>query len=97
MSTHWPAGEEALVDSLGTSLPKASRHRLYFDFGTETLDAAYEPYQQRMDGWVRAAGYRFGHDWLTRRFEGAEHSERAWRARVDIPLRFLLGAEVAAS
>lgn len=97
LSTHWPAGEEALVDSLGASLPKASRHRLYFDFGTETLDAAYEPYQQRMDGWVRAAGYRFGHDWLTRRFAGAEHSERAWRARVDIPLRFLLGAEVAAS
>jgi len=97
LSTHWPAGEEALVDSLGASLPKASRHRLYFDFGTETLEAAYEPYQQRMDGWVQAAGYRFGHDWLTRRFAGAEHSERAWRARVDIPLRFLLGAEVAAS
>ncbi len=90
LSTHWPAGEEALVDSLGVALPKAGRHRLYFDFGTETLDATYEPYQQRMDQWVKAAGYAAGHDWLTRKFDGAEHSERAWRARVHIPLAFLL-------
>lgn len=95
LSTHWPAGEEALVDSLGAALPKAGRHRLYFDFGTETLDAAYEPYQRRMDEWVNAAGYAAGYDWLTRRFDGAEHSERAWRARVHIPLAFLLGREAA--
>ncbi|MDS4021003.1 MAG: alpha/beta hydrolase-fold protein [Candidatus Competibacter sp.] len=96
LSTHWPAGEEALVDSLGAMLPKAGRHRLYFDFGTETLDVAYEPYQQRMDEWVRRAGYQAGRDWLTRRFDGAEHSERAWRGRVHIPLAFLLGWEAAA-
>ncbi|MDS4070808.1 MAG: alpha/beta hydrolase, partial [Candidatus Competibacter sp.] len=83
-------------DSLGAMLPKAGRHRLYFDFGTETLDVAYEPYQQRMDEWVRRAGYQAGRDWLTRRFDGAEHSERAWRARVHIPLAFLLGWEAAA-
>lgn len=92
LSTHWPAGEEALVDFLGSRLPPAGQHRLYFDFGTETLDAAYEPYQQRMDGWLQAAGYQQGRDWLTRKFEGAEHSERAWRARVDIPLQFLLNS-----
>ncbi len=28
LSTHWPAGEEALVDALGTALPKAGRHKL---------------------------------------------------------------------
>jgi predicted alpha/beta superfamily hydrolase len=93
LSTHWPAGEEALVDSLGAALPKAGRHRLYFDFGTETLDAAYEPYQRRMDEWVKAAGYVSGRDWLTRKFDGAEHSEQAWRARVDIPLAFFLGRQ----
>lgn len=91
LSTHWPAGEEALVDWLGASLPQAGRHRLYFDFGTETLDATYEPYQRRMDEWLKAAGYEAGRDWLTRKFDGAEHSERAWRARVHIPLAFLLG------
>ncbi len=90
LSTHWPIGREALVDGLGAALPAAGRHRLYFDFGTETLDTAYEPYQQRMDEWLRAAGYESGRDWLTRKFVGAEHSERAWRARVHIPLAFLL-------
>ncbi|MDW8269678.1 MAG: alpha/beta hydrolase-fold protein [Anaerolineae bacterium] len=91
VSTHWPAGGHALVDDLGAHLPRPGLHRFYFDYGTETLDADYEPYQRRMDEHLRAAGYRHGHDWLTRRFAGAEHSERAWRARVDIPLRFLLG------
>ncbi|WP_246327457.1 alpha/beta hydrolase [Candidatus Competibacter phosphatis] len=91
LSTHWPIGEEVLVDALGTALPSAGRHRLYFDFGTETLDANYEPWQQRMDEWLRTASYREGRDWSTRKFEGAEHSERAWRERVPIPLAFLLG------
>lgn len=90
LSTHWPIGREALVDALGTALPGAGRHRLYFDFGTETLDATYEPYQQRMDEWLRKAGYEAGRDWVTRKWVGAEHSERAWRARVHIPLEFLL-------
>lgn len=90
LSTHWPAGENGLVDFLGSRLPPAGQHRLYFDFGTETLDADYEPYQCRMDEWLEAAGYQMGLDWLTQKFEGAEHSERAWRARIDIPLRFLL-------
>ena len=40
---------------------------------------------------MRAAGYTFGVDWLTRKFEGAEHSERSWRERVHMPLEFLLG------
>jgi enterochelin esterase-like enzyme len=90
VSTHWPAGGNSLVDAMGAALPPAGRHRLYFDYGTETLDAAYEPFQLRMDEHLRAAGYRQGVDWETRAFPGAEHSERSWRERVHIPLRFLL-------
>ena len=30
--------------------------------------------------------------WITRRFEGADHSPRAWRERLHIPLKFLLAA-----
>jgi predicted alpha/beta superfamily hydrolase len=91
LSTHWPAGENMLVDYLGAHLPRAGGHKLYFDFGTATLDWNYEPYQRRMDEHLRAAGYRQGVDWMTRKFEGAEHNEAAWRARVHIPLVFLLG------
>jgi predicted alpha/beta superfamily hydrolase len=91
LSTHWPIGGRRLVNALGAVLPRAGQHRLYFDYGTRTVDRQYEPLQQWMDRWVAAAGYRQGEDWLTRKFAGADHSERAWRVRVHIPLDFLLG------
>ncbi len=90
LSTHWPAGGDALVDDLAAHLPKPGRHKLYFDYGTATLDALYEPFQRRMDGHLAAAGYTRGVDWITLKFDGAEHNEGAWRARVGLPLRFLL-------
>ena len=75
---------------LAAHLPLPGRHKLYFDYGTATLDELYEPFQLRMDGHLAAAGYTRDVDWMTRKFEGAEHNEAAWRARVDGPLRFLL-------
>ncbi len=51
----------------------------------------YGPYQEEVDQVIQAKGYTKGKDWLTLRFEGAEHSERAWRERVHLPLEFLLG------
>lgn len=91
VSTHWPVGDGLVVDALAGMLPPPGRHKFYFDFGTETLDALYEPYQLRADAIMAAAGYTPGVDWLTRKFPGAAHDEAAWRARVDIPLTFLLG------
>ena len=44
-----------------------------------------------MDAVLRRLGYREGRDWLTLKFAGAEHSEKSWRERVDLPLAFLLG------
>ncbi len=92
LSTHWPIGGTLLIDWFGANLPRPGAHRLYFDFGTDTLDAPYAPYQQRMDERLAQAGYAPGRDWQTRKFDGAEHSERAWRARVAEPLQFLLRA-----
>mgnify|MGYP003548347931 CR=1 FL=1 len=40
---------------------------------------------------LRKAGYVEGQNWITKKFEGAEHSEKAWRLRVDQPLVFLIG------
>jgi glycosidase/predicted alpha/beta superfamily hydrolase len=91
VSIHWPLGDGIVVDYLARHLPPRDGHRLYFDYGTTTLDAAYEPYQRRVDAMLTAAGWRPGVDFLSRRFDGAEHSERAWRARLGVPLGFLVG------
>lgn len=94
LSTHWTIGGELLVDALGAALPPPGQHRLYFDYGTEGLDGAYEPFQLRMNGHLRAAGYREGHDYHALRFDGADHNEAAWRARLHLPLRFLLAGTI---
>lgn len=93
VSTHWSIAGDALLAFFGAALPPPGRHRLYFDYGTRGLDADYEPYQLRMDALLRAAGYRAGADWLTRAFPGADHTEADWRARVEIPLTFLLRSD----
>lgn len=99
LSTHWPidlqnrepAMGEAMIGYFAKNLPPTGNHRIYFDYGTATLDAHYEPFQILMDEKMRAAGYTAGQDWLTRKFPGAEHNEPAWRVRFHEPLSFLLG------
>ena len=91
VSTHWPAGNGIALDDFAAHLPDPATHRYWFDFGTAALDASYEPYQQRADEILRTAGYVEGQNWITQKFEGAEHSEKAWRLRVDQPLTFLVG------
>ena len=90
MSTDWNIAQGAFAAWLENHLPDAGSHRIYFDHGTETYDASYGPYQLEMDAVMRNKGYRDGEDWITRRFEGADHSPRAWRERLHIPLKFLL-------
>ncbi len=90
LSTHWPAGDGAVVRWLDGHLPSAGAHRIYFDHGTETYDANYGPFQEQMDEVMRQRGYTAGEDWVTLRFEGADHSPKAWRERLHIPLKFLL-------
>jgi len=106
MSTHWPlvinpdgkpvSQEDYDVVSatferyLAPALPSPSTHRLYFDHGTETLDAIYKQYQDRVDTVVAKRGYRQGVNWLTRNYPGQKHNEISWASRVDVPLTFLL-------
>ncbi len=98
VSTHWPLSlhlnEESLsepyIQWLSQNLPAPDNHRLYFDFGTETIDAYYEMHQNNMDIVMRESGYEEGNNWMTLKDEGATHSEAAWKDRVKIPLEFLL-------
>lgn len=91
ISTHFPLGKGAMLDYMAKHLPAPKTHRIYFDYGTKTLDKDYEPYQKRADELMRKKGYKAGKNWTTRRFEGDDHTEKSWRARVDVPLSFLLG------
>jgi enterochelin esterase-like enzyme len=98
MSTHWTgtmhADEkdvpQAFFDYMGKHLPDPATHRIYFDHGTATIDAAYPALQSQADDVMRAKGYGDA-NWLTLRFQGAEHSENAWSARLSVPLLFLFG------
>ncbi len=97
LSTHWlgimptpnnpvPAAFEAY---LAKNLPNPKKHKLYFDYGDQTLDAFYKPFQTKIDDVMTKKGYG-AKLWQTREFLGADHSEKSWRARLDIPFLFLL-------
>ena len=77
---------------LADALPLAGQHRLYFEHGDRNLDALYAPFQQAMDQLALAQRFRLGIDLLSQRFGGADHNERAWRARLAPVLQFLLPA-----
>ncbi len=97
LSTHWPGSfdaennpiPDAFMSYLRRNLPDPKTHKIYFDYGTETLDALYEPYQKKADEVMRSRGYT-EKNWITQKFEGADHSENAWKERLHIPFTFLL-------
>ncbi len=98
LSTHWsvslndstPAFPKALHRYISEQLPSVrSGHRLYFDYGTATLDRFYPKYQIITDSIMRKRGYT-AKQWITKEFRGAEHNERAWKVRFAEPLQFLL-------
>jgi len=97
LSTHWtgifsadnnpfPA---AMMKYLKKNLPSQLDHKIYFDHGTATLDSLYKPFQQRADKKMMRKGFS-SKNWITKEFRGADHSERSWNSRLDIPVLFLL-------
>jgi enterochelin esterase-like enzyme len=73
----------------GLAVPKGARY--WFDFGTEGLDAEYEETHEAVRRWLLGQGLVEGEDFVVRRYEGADHNEASWRARLDDPLAFLFG------
>lgn len=97
LSVHWIGTFErnaaipmATFAYLSAHLPEPAGHRLYLDRGTETLDALYGPSFAFGDDVIRERGYTDA-NYMQRVFPGTDHSEKAWSARLDIPLLFLLG------
>lgn len=97
LSTHWPGIfsvennpiPDAFVNYLKLKLPKPQTHKIYFDYGDQTLDALYPPLQKKADEVMKLKGFT-DKNWITKFFPGQDHSEKSWNARLDIPLLFLL-------
>jgi glycosidase/predicted alpha/beta superfamily hydrolase len=90
LSTGWPVADGAVIEYLRHHAPDPRTHRFYFDLGTATLDSLFPPWQARADSALRASGYVAGRSFVSRTFLRAEHNERAWRDRLEIPLVYLL-------
>ena len=98
MSTHWPgifAMEnnpipDAFINYLRKKLPDPKTHKIYFDYGDQTLDAMYPSLQKKVDQLMKKKGYS-GKNWETLFFPGKDHSEISWSQRFHIPMEFLLG------
>ena len=92
------AGEEAdstpyIVSDInnGASLPDGVR--FFFDYGTESLDSTYHEDHKPVRTWFRKNRRVQGKDFRMQKYDGADHSERAWRARVLDQLEWLLGTD----
>ncbi len=98
LSTHWPGIytlnnnpiPDALIRYFKKQLPKSGNHKIYFDYGSKSLDTLYKPIQIKIDDIMKMKSYNLK-SWITKEFPDADHTEKSWAKRVDIPIRFLLG------
>lgn len=97
ISTHWPGilpsdnnpVPQAFFQYMRSRLPDPKSHKMYFDYGTETLDQHYHQYSDQVDDVFLNGGYD-DTNFRNLKFEGADHSENSWNQRLNIPLLFLL-------
>jgi len=97
LSTHWPGifavegnpVPDSFLQYMRNHLPDPETHKIYFDYGDQTLDAIYPPLQKKVDEVMKTTGYT-SENWKTLSFPGKDHSEKSWNERLDIPIKFLL-------
>lgn len=97
LSTHWPGiwrNEEnpipaAFIHYIRTKENEARQTKWYYDRGDATLDSLYAPHQDQVDATYLA--WKLDSAYKSVVIPGAEHSEKAWRARLPQILIYLLG------
>ncbi len=75
----------------GLEVPRDVRY--WFDHGTVGGDADYDEPHQHVRAWLLDQGLIEGEDFIIRVYEGADHNEAAWRARLGDPLQFMFGEQ----
>lgn len=83
---------EGFLRYVSCHLPAPNGARIYMDHGTEGIDAAYGPWQERLDAVFREGGWDDSH-YKSLVFQGHEHNETCWASRLQEPVSFLLGKE----
>jgi enterochelin esterase-like enzyme len=73
----------------GLEVPRGARY--YFSYGTKGLDAEYGPTHEAVRAWLLGQGLVEGEDFVVREYEGADHNEASWRARIEDDLTFMFG------
>jgi enterochelin esterase-like enzyme len=105
LSVHWPLVRpeqtaalppkdvaDAFAAWLQLSSASPEQQRLYFDHGTANLDGYYRPYSQQIEARLAKLNWQENQHWVSRVYDGADHNEAAWSARIETPLRWLLGS-----
>ena len=80
---------EGFLNYVSDNMPDKETTRIYMDYGLDGYDAAYGPYQQRMDSLFRAKGWDEDH-YRSLSFEGQDHRESFWAQRLPGALTFLV-------
>ena len=97
LSSHWSGiyqidnnpVPEGFYNYLKSNLPNPKKHKIYFDYGDQTLDALYPTLQKQVDIIMTQKGFT-SKNWITKFFPGKDHSEKSWAERLNFPLEFLL-------
>jgi predicted alpha/beta superfamily hydrolase len=96
LSTHWIGTwqdqdnpiPKAFALYVEQKIHSLKNNKFYFDYGDQTLDALYPKHQQIIDV-IFEKNYN-KRLWQTLYFPGQDHSENAWKQRLNAPLTFLL-------
>ena len=83
LSTHWPgifmmnnnSIPDAFVNYLKSHLLNPKTHKIYFDYGDQTLDAMYPPLQAKVDEVMKEKEYT-PKNWITKYFPGQEFTAK---------------------
>lgn len=85
-----------IIRDIASGLTAPEGTRLWFDYGTQGLDGQYGPTHEAVRAWLLGQGRVEGRDFVVRPYQGADHNEASWRARVEDPLMFMFGRQAVA-
>ncbi len=92
-----PDATPYILNDIARGLKPPPNTRYWFDHGTKGLDAEYGPTHEAIRNWLLVNGLAEGRDFSIRAYEGADHNEASWRARLPEVFTFLLSPDPGSS